>query len=527
MKALNKLFIAAIATLAMSACNNELGEQQVNSNGIINFRMGIGTPASSRTAMDDDKYSATFTEGDEVGIFVKEEGSYTNVKYSTEDGSNWTGGPIKAPAEGEFSYTFYAYYPYNENNNDAASITTTVATDQETSGYIKNDFLISTATTSNETVNLSFNHALSLVEVKLTGDGAAKGATVSMLNVATDATIDLTASTVTTGTTKADVTMDALTGVAMKYRAIVPSQEIAANTPIFKIEVNGKTYNASFDSNVKFEQGKYLAMIITLGEEEGAAEIEITTGATINDWTEGDGGDVSVEEEPIILPLGDALTEVINNPTSLTENTWFGLKQSAGVAGNPTYSIEEDDETNWGKAAKLSYTSTWNTETGKLANNNSWYIGTLGYYHCSANTPINGGIYKVTMKIKGETNNANTVSKLVFTCRNADNKSSFGASATQSFLATTVSVTPETAKTWQEFVFYINFDKKSTTVGTVLTDTEDEKYDEAKDWKETVSDDYSKFDLRIYTNDAATSTTTSNTATIYISDVKMEPYTAD
>lgn len=298
MKALNKLFIAAIATLAMSACNNELGEQQVNSNGIINFRMGIGTPASSRTAMDDDKYSATFTEGDEVGIFVKEEGSYTNVKYSTEDGSNWTGGQIKAPAEGEFSYTFYAYYPYNENNNDAASITTTVATDQETSGNIKNDFFISTATTSNETVNLSFNHALSLVEVKLTGDGAAKGATVSMLNVATDATIDLTASTVTTGTTKADVTMDALTGVAMKYRAIVPSQEIAANTPIFKIEVNGKTYNASFDSNVKFEQGKYLAMIITLGEEEGAAEIEITTGATINDWTEGDGGDVSVEEEP-------------------------------------------------------------------------------------------------------------------------------------------------------------------------------------------------------------------------------------
>lgn len=137
-----------------------------------------------------------------------------------------------------------------------------------------------------------------MVEVKLTGDGAAKGATVSMLNVATDATIDLTASTVTTGTTKADVTMDTLTGVAMKYRAIVPSQEIAANTPIFKIEVNGKTYNASFDSNVKFEQGKYLAMIITLGKEEGPAEIEITTGATINDWTEGDGGDVSVEEEP-------------------------------------------------------------------------------------------------------------------------------------------------------------------------------------------------------------------------------------
>lgn len=320
MKALNKLFIAAIATLAMSACNNELGEQQVNSNGIINFRMGIGTPASSRTAMDDDKYSATFTEGDEVGIFVKEEGSYTNVKYSTEDGSNWTGGPIKAPAEGEFSYTFYAYYPYNENNSDASSIKATVETDQETSGYIKNDFLISTATTSNETVNLPFNHALSLVEVKLTGDGAAKGATVSMLNVATDATIDLTASTVTTGTTKADVTMDALTGVAMKYRTIVPAQEIAANTPIFKIVSDGITYEASYKNAVKFEKGKYLAMIITLGKEEEAAEIEITTGATINDWTEGDGGDVTsgITEMEIPLPTDNQFTTIDKNWSATT-----------------------------------------------------------------------------------------------------------------------------------------------------------------------------------------------------------------
>lgn len=72
MKAFNKLFITAIATMAMSACNNELSEQQANNSGIINFRMGIGTPASSRIAMADDNYSATFAAGDEVGIFVKD-----------------------------------------------------------------------------------------------------------------------------------------------------------------------------------------------------------------------------------------------------------------------------------------------------------------------------------------------------------------------------------------------------------------------------------------------------------------------
>ena len=315
MKAFNKLFITAIATMAMSACNNELSEQQANNSGIINFRMGIGTPASSRIAMADDNYSATFAAGDEVGIFVKDNDSYTNVKYTTADGTNWTGGPIKAPAEGAYNYTFYAYYPYSGEVTDASAITTTVATDQETNGYIKNDFLISTAETSNTTVTLPFSHALSLVEVLLTGNGAAEGATVNMLNVATDATIDLTTSTVTTGETKANVTMDALTGVG----AIVPEQEISANTSIFKIVSDGITYEASYKNAVKFEKGKYLAMIITLGEG-GTADIEITTGATINDWTEGDGGDTTtgITEMEIPLPTDNQFTSISGNWSAST-----------------------------------------------------------------------------------------------------------------------------------------------------------------------------------------------------------------
>lgn len=319
MKAFNKLFITAIATMAMSACNNELSEQQANNSGIINFRMGIGTPASSRIAMEDNSYEATFAAGDEVGIFVKDNDSYTNVKYTTADGTNWTGGPIKAPAEGAYNYTFYAYYPYSGEVTDASAITTTVATDQETNGYIKNDFLISTAETSNTTVTLPFSHALSLVEVLLTGNGAAEGATVNMLNVATDATIDLTTSTVTTGETKANVTMDALTGVAMKYRAIVPEQEISANTSIFKIVSDGITYEASYKNAVKFEKGKYLAMIITLGEG-GTADIEITTGATINDWTEGDGGDTTtgITEMEIPLPTDNQFTSISGNWSAST-----------------------------------------------------------------------------------------------------------------------------------------------------------------------------------------------------------------
>lgn len=303
MKALNKIWMAALAAVAMTACNNELSEQALNNGGNVNFTMGIGNTPSSRISMPEDSYTASFTGNDEVGIFVAEVPSYTNVKYSTADGTAWTGGPIKVSADAV--YTYYAYYPYAADMA-ANNIPVVVATNQDTEGYIKNDFLYKkyVASQGQTDVKLTFDHALSLVEVTLAGSGAAEGATVDLLNVATDATIDLTAETpVTTGSTIATVTMDALSN--LKYRAIVPAQDIAASTPIFKIAVNGRTYQAKYSGEINFEQGKYLAMTITLGEQGGDAEIEITASASINDWTEGtsNGGDASISVAGFNIPL--------------------------------------------------------------------------------------------------------------------------------------------------------------------------------------------------------------------------------
>lgn len=302
MKALNRIFIAAIAAASMTACNNELSEQALNNGGNVNFTMGIGNTSSSRISMPEDSYTASFTGDDEVGIFVAEVPSYTNLKYSTADGTTWTGGPVKVSADA--AYTYYAYYPYAEGMT-ANNISAVVAANQETEGYIKNDYLYSklSASAGQTDVKLTFDHALSLVEVTLVGSGAAEGATVDLLNVATDATIDLTTETVTAGSTMANVTMDALSN--LKYRAIVPAQKIAASTPVFKIAVNDKTYQAKYSGEINFEQGKYLAMTITLGEQGGDAEIEITASASINDWTEGtsNGGDASISVAGFNIPL--------------------------------------------------------------------------------------------------------------------------------------------------------------------------------------------------------------------------------
>ena len=57
MKALNKVFIAAIAATAMTACNNELNEQLASNNGgDVKFTMGIEGTSASRVAMEDGWY---------------------------------------------------------------------------------------------------------------------------------------------------------------------------------------------------------------------------------------------------------------------------------------------------------------------------------------------------------------------------------------------------------------------------------------------------------------------------------------
>lgn len=422
MKALNKLFIAAMAAATMTACSNELTEQQTSSNGIINFKMGIGTPAPSRTAMADDGYSATFEAGDQVGIFVKDMDSYTNLLYSTEDGNNWTGNPIKAPAEGGFSYTFYAYYPYSASVTDASNITTTVATNQNTEGFIENDFLVSTATTSNETVNLPFDHALSLVEVRLEGSNAADDATVSILNVATDATIDLTAETaetaptVTTGNTKANVAMDALEGTP-KYRAIIPAQDITANTALFEINSNGRKYTASYKNDIKFEQGKYLAMIITLGEAEeggeGDATIEIVPGATINDWEEGTGGEGGeVVETPDYTTLLD-LSSLINSDMSFTQK-----------ANWSTNKLTDESDYWFTRTSATTTVSYDNTETAIKAENTTdrgaWGTTSFGY-HCGSKV-FERTTYRLTFDAKS-TIKGNQV--FAVGVRNSDDSKSF------------------------------------------------------------------------------------------------------
>lgn len=525
MKALNKIWIAAIAAVAMTACNNELSEQALNNGGNVNFTMGIGNTPSSRVSMPETGYTASFAANDEVGIFVAEVPSYTNVKYSTADGTAWTGGPIKVSADAV--YTYYAYYPYAADvavNN----IPVVVATNQDTEGYIKNDFLYKkyVASQGQTDVKLTFDHALSLVEVTLAGSGAAEGATVDLLNVATDATIDLTAETpVTTGSTTATVTMDALS--SLKYRAIVPAQKIAASTPVFKIAVNGRTYQAKYSGEINFEQGKYLAMTITLGEQGGDAEIEITASASINDWTEGtsNGGQAEIEEVPLISEFEDAIPVVLTDAVKdMANSSWFNILNAA----YSTASVSDVETAGsvapewWTKQANLNFTSKYDSDA-QSANANSWYTAVLGYFYKGAAIYTKEtSKYKLSFKAKGSFKSGATENeladdeegaKIYVVCRNATNSACFAIRNNTDTPTATYSTSALTSE-WKVCNFYIHFDKKIE--GSPITSSA---------FVATSSDDYQSIQIRISTNNSkADAEKPVKTTSISITDVKLEPY---
>ena len=229
----------------------------------------------------------------------------------------------------------------------------------------------------------------------------------------------------------------------------------------------------------------------------------------------------------MILPLGDELTEVIET-FDLTSDAWAKFLNSTNYNDVTKFEIGVDESCNWGKYASLEYTSKY--EDANAAN--SYYKAALSYFHSSPLDVSQTQIYKLSMKIKTELSQSETLdgelsengaSKLVITCRNADDSSSFATSTNQTFSATTVSKTPGN-RNWMDFTIYINLAQKSTTVGTVPTTGNDL---ETKGWKETSASDYAKFDLRFYTNNSASSSIQKVVSKIYISDLVMEPYVAE
>lgn len=314
MKEIRYNFCVLLLVAIAASCTNREEEAVVTDQRDVRFVMHAEIPGTTRTLTDAD-LATTFTAGDEVGLFAykRAEGGgdgvpvVKNACYSF-DGKNWksaTGQSIKVNTTEALNY--YAYYPYTQDAADYRSISHQVKNDQSVldenaKAYCISDLLTVKNTevaVGSDVVGLIFNHALALVQVRLAGsDVTDVNATVTLKSMKTQAKADLTSDNMpeTLEVVASDIKMlqfDKTLG-NMVYRAVVPSQAIAAGTRLVEVEINNRVYAFSnggeaFTLNPK----KVRTVNIVLGE---AGDVNFGPGEmTISKWE----SDEPIEVEPM------------------------------------------------------------------------------------------------------------------------------------------------------------------------------------------------------------------------------------
>ena len=511
------LILALIGVNCFTSCNKDIeGEYNNDSNkeNIINFTTGINS--LSRTSIADGNLNTSFTANDSIGIFVYEGDDIIakNVKY-VYNGSSWTSENPLTAKDG-VQYKYYAYYPYRNEVTDITAISVNVSEDQ-TAGISNEDFLTArneTSAAGAENISLNFSHSLSMIQVGIK-DGVTTdaNASITLKNILPAVTVNAKTGEISAASGETVSIKMKKSEQRMEYRAIVPAQTIAAGSKFMSITADGKPYDVNAPAEISLNKGQALQItvnsLVPLPEGE-----QITIGGAINDWGNGENpGESEVTEIPLIKAIGTELPEVIADTRNFTEESWFKMVQSDAERARSAFEIVEDNATTWGKAVKMTY----NINNEEI--NNSWYKATIGYNHTEPMYVTDEiYIYKVTAKIKADVSDgASTVSTLMFTCKakSSDRYTySFAASTKpDTFTATAVNKKPASAGTWEEFIFYINFKQLSSTVGSGIDGTDDKKF-----FVDATPEDYSGFDLRVYTNNSNLK------PVIYISDVKIEQY---
>ena len=191
MKVKNLFGMAAMAAVVMSSCSSDEVVNNYSQDNAIEFGTYVGRDAVSRVAVTDlnkvknDGFGvfATYNQGGTTGtkpnFMNNQQVTWTNPstetttegegegEAATEETGSWTYSPIKYwPNNASAQVSFWAYSPYNDDNDEASLTTPTFAVTDGT------DFVVTEETVSgklgyNEKVKLTFAHVMSRIGFKV------------------------------------------------------------------------------------------------------------------------------------------------------------------------------------------------------------------------------------------------------------------------------------------------------------------------------------------------------------------------
>lgn len=256
------VYAAALTVLlSTAACSNGQGDEDAlaDYNGKVSFV--ISNDAATRAT------DTQFEAGDAIGVFAstKADGSLAasgnhadNAKYIyTSNRFINAGAGVELPEKLDNSMNYYAVYPYNYHA--ASQFTFTINEDQSTyEGYTTSDLCMAQATASHtdKTVPLKFNHMLSRVLVDASEAGLASGTySIELLGYRYSVSVDMQQQAVTTkaGGTAYNVKM-CENGIN-HFKAILPPQVLSSSAVVGRLVIGQVRKSILLKSDVDLNSG--------------------------------------------------------------------------------------------------------------------------------------------------------------------------------------------------------------------------------------------------------------------------------
>lgn len=301
------LLSATILLLSFSSCSNSDPIEE-------NVRKEVKVRASFKNLSGDGKVTTravdnVWESGDAIGIFMKKGGTTLvqpalseNVKYTTTDLSSFSPATEADKLYYPFDKSevdFISYYPYKASL-DGLNYEVDVSTQSNLSAI---DLLYSNnvkeINSSSESVNLSFEHQLTKVVLKIGTNYTEKElSTLSakITNLNTKALFSLVDGTITAAIDPADVTFNLNTEKTIAQAIVLPESDLTNKKLI--ISLDGTTYSYLLSSSAiisSFEKSKQYEYTITIEPTHGPNLNGVT--AHITNWTTV-SDDITVTEDP-------------------------------------------------------------------------------------------------------------------------------------------------------------------------------------------------------------------------------------
>lgn len=339
-----EILLSACVMLAVS-CSQEADELLTKqglelSSSTVTFNASFGGETTRAT-------ETAFETGDQIGVWavqasntLKSSGNYAdNVPYRFSGNSFAASGTgISLPNSGA-GLAYYAVYPYSASFTNTGNLSFTVKTNQNShASYTASDLCIGTAASTTErSVNLTFDHVLSRVMVRLTGSALTnKQVSVKLRNVLTTTAINMqTAKFQSQDNSVKDVVM--YEESKNVFVAVVAPQLIPAGQALVEVTINGEANYASFDYDMTLNSGKQTTLT---GEytENGT----IVFGGNINPWEE----EGSVPENVVPYELQEKMGQYIPLYTGTTPPNLNITTGNGAILFAPSYTVYCSDYQN-------------------------------------------------------------------------------------------------------------------------------------------------------------------------------------